>query len=424
MEEKNKNEHSSGEKTTDKENTEELSQNDGTKEPTAGHDENRPEEPATEQDENSPESQVAEEKENGLPILKSSQDPIVEEKDVEEEQKENLTPVHHWSKKTKIVGSIICAAIVIMILSLGIIYSWPTNTQAVPSSKKKEEPKQLSITLVYGKKEWTADLRKMGYTGKKDSKVDSKKWAEWIAKVKKEVDEPAVNAHTSRLGAPIKPARMGWKLDVKELEKWSDNIKGKVNGVHLVPLISDSPQVSEEDLKQVGGQRIGHYVTYYNPGNRNRTENVRLSAAALNNRIINPGEVFSYNKTVGERSTARGYKESIIIVKGAYEKGLGGGVCQTSSTLYNSVDSAGLLTVARFSHSKEVTYVPKRRDATVAWYGPDYRFRNNLAKPVMIRASLGGGALTIDIYTVPGTYHQPRGVQSAPTGVHDIRLPN
>ncbi|SFS30226.1 VanW family protein [Marininema halotolerans] len=333
---------------------------------------------------------------------------------------------HPWSKRSKIMGMVTGVVLLIAIIFVGMIDGWPINSNAdssITTPKVEKKQKELTITLINGKKEWKVNLREMGYTGKDGSKVNAKQWTKWIDSIKKEVDQPAKDAHATRYGEEIKPERMGWKLDTKELLNWPQHIKGKVNGIHPVPLISDAPQVTTEDIKHVNGERIGHYVTYFNSGNVNRTVNVRLSAQAINHHIVNPGEVFSYNKTVGERTAARGYKESIIIVKGAYEKGLGGGVCQTSSTLYNSVDSAGLPSVARFSHSKEVSYVPKGRDATVAWYGPDYRFRNNLDKPVMIRTRMMGGSLTVDIYTVPGTYHHPRGVQSAPTKVHDIQPP-
>jgi vancomycin resistance protein YoaR len=84
------------------------------------------------------------------------------------------------------------------------------------------------------------------------------------------------------------------------------------------------------------------------------------------------------------------------------------------------VDNAGLEITARYSHSAEVTYVPKGRDATVAWHGPDFRFRNNLNKPILIRSFLRGGTLTVEIYTSNDTKSQKRHVPSAPTEVKDV----
>ncbi|MFC4077670.1 VanW family protein [Salinithrix halophila] len=341
----------------------------------------------------------------------------------------NRIPFDRVGAKRIAVGTLVTLAGLTTILTLWVAYALSEEIDAASKLEQKAvksvdtKPAPQEITLVHGEHEWKTDLRKMGYNGKDPSTLDRAKWKAWVKQVKKEVDDPAQNARTARFGGKIRPERMGWLLDEKEMEKWADRIDKKVNRIHYIPLVSDAPTVTTEDLKRVNGQHIGHYTTYFNPGNTNRTTNLRLSSQAIHNRVVNPGEVFSFNKTVGERTAARGYKSAIIIVKGEYSEGLGGGICQTSSTLFNSVDNAGLAITARFSHSKEVTYVPKRRDATVAWHGPDFRFRNNLRKPVLIRTSIGGGTLSVDLYTVPGTYHHPRAVQAAPRKVEDMVLP-
>ena len=128
-----------------------------------------------------------------------------------------------------------------------------------------------------------------------------------------------------------------------------------------------------------------------------RTNNVRLAAAAINGTILNPGDEFSYNDVVGERTTERGYQSA-----GAYSGNeiideVGGGVCQPSSTLYMAVLRADLEVTQRVNHSFTVSYTPLGEDATVSWGGPDFCFRNNTAYPVKITAVQSGGQLTMTI---------------------------
>ncbi|MCQ6512826.1 VanW family protein, partial [Vibrio parahaemolyticus] len=97
----------------------------------------------------------------------------------------------------------------------------------------------------------------------------------------------------------------------------------------------------------------GEYVTFFSSNNKERNNNIYLAANAINNYVLFPGETFSFNKVVGERSAGKGYLPATVIVKGEYSEDLGGGICQVSSTLFNAVDNAGLKVVKRYSHSKE-----------------------------------------------------------------------
>lgn len=87
---------------------------------------------------------------------------------------------------------------------------------------------------------------------------------------------------------------------------------------------------------------------------------------------------------VGERISGKGYMPATVIVKGEFSEDFGGGICQVSSTLFNAVDNAGLKVVQRYSHSREVSYVPLKRDATVSWNGPDLIFKNEYNQPILI----------------------------------------
>ena len=129
---------------------------------------------------------------------------------------------------------------------------------------------------------------------------------------------------------------------------------------------------------------LGEFKTEYNSGNTNRSTNIKLAASKINGCIINPGEVFSYNETVGERTIEEGYKDALVYVGGEVANGVGGGICQVSTTLYNACLFANLEIVERTNHSFTPHYVAAGRDATVSWGGPDFKFRNNRNYPVMI----------------------------------------
>ncbi|HWQ71832.1 MAG TPA: VanW family protein [Desulfitobacteriaceae bacterium] len=144
--------------------------------------------------------------------------------------------------------------------------------------------------------------------------------------------------------------------------------------------------------------QLSVYSTYYNTAEKNRSHNLGLAATSINKSLVKPGEVFSYNGTVGPRTPERGYLEAKIIVGNKYESGLGGGICQVSSTLYNAVLLAGLGIMERYYHNLAVAYVPMGRDATVDYGHLDFKFQNNTAAPVYVRSISQGGKLTVSIY--------------------------
>jgi vancomycin resistance protein YoaR len=159
------------------------------------------------------------------------------------------------------------------------------------------------------------------------------------------------------------------------------------------------PQVTGKDLnnRRINGL-LSTYTTQFNASNVNRTYNVKVAAEALNHQQIKPGETFSFNQVVGPRSQEAGYKEALIILKNEFVPGLGGGVCQVSSTLYNSVLLADLTVVERSNHSLPVDYVPPGLDATVAYGVLDFKFVNSTEGHLILQTSVKGNRLTIQIF--------------------------
>lgn len=167
----------------------------------------------------------------------------------------------------------------------------------------------------------------------------------------------------------------------------------------IIPTLPFYPKVDSEIIAHIRTRLIGHYVTYFNSGNKERSQNIALAAEAINNYVVFPGETFSFNKVVGKRTAQRGYKTASIIVRGELSEGIGGGICQVSSTLFNAVDRSGMKIIERYSHSKRVPYVPPGRDATISWYGPDFTFENKYNQPILIRAKSISGKMVVMIYS-------------------------
>ncbi len=142
---------------------------------------------------------------------------------------------------------------------------------------------------------------------------------------------------------------------------------------------------------------ISTYTTYFNRSQSNRVCNIKLAAQKLNGTVVMPKEVFSFNKIVGARLKGRGYKKATEIINGERVKGVGGGVCQVSSTLYNTVLLANLKIVERRHHSQPVGYIPLGRGATVYYGQIDFKFKNNTESPVVILAKIINNQLTISL---------------------------
>lgn len=163
-------------------------------------------------------------------------------------------------------------------------------------------------------------------------------------------------------------------------------------------------QPSTDDLSDVNDV-LGDYTTYFNAGELSRTKNVRMAAMAINNHLIAPGEVFSFNDVVGERTEAAGYQPAIVFVDKSMTLADGGGICQDSSTLYQAVRQAHLSVEEKHTHSLPVSYVPKGQDATVSFGQLDFRFLNDTQGYVLISALMGENSLRIRLFGQADNLH-------------------
>ena len=170
---------------------------------------------------------------------------------------------------------------------------------------------------------------------------------------------------------------------------------------YVIPLKIIVPDKTLSDLgEEAFPDKLSEYSTIFDPSNRNRSNNLAISAEKIDGTIIMPGETFSYNQTVGERTIAAGYKEAGAYAGGKVVQDVGGGICQTSSTLYNAALLANLEIVDRSNHQFLTSYVDASRDATVAWGSIDFQFKNTRTYPIKIEASAQNGVCEMAIYGI------------------------
>lgn len=217
----------------------------------------------------------------------------------------------------------------------------------------------------------------------------------------------------------VVPAKPGIELQVaKSIQQICSAVNSGGREVDLaVSLIA--PKVFAEDFEGIDGV-IASYSTAYKPWERDRTHNLKLACRALDRALLQPGELFSYNKLVGPRLKKYGFRKALIFMRGEAEPGVGGGVCQVSTTVYNAALLADLEIVSRSRHSQPVVYAPVGRDATVAYGSIDLQFRNTTDSPIYIRASVG--KKTVDVHIL-GKRQDGREVRLISTGHRVIPAP-
>lgn len=166
----------------------------------------------------------------------------------------------------------------------------------------------------------------------------------------------------------------------------------------IINLYYTKPEVTVDDLgMDAFPDLLGTFSTNY-VNNPNRTTNLRLASNKINGTVIMPGEKFSFNKVVGKRTVEAGYKNAAIFADGQVTDGLGGGICQVTSTLYNAVVFANLEIVSRRNHMFVPSYVKGGRDATVVYGSTDFVFENSRSYPIKILSSVQDGVATVKIY--------------------------
>lgn len=221
-----------------------------------------------------------------------------------------------------------------------------------------------------------------------------------IRKIREEIHKEAQNASYDKSTSTLTVHVNGVDLDVSIEE--AENILAEDKKEYEIPLQITKPDITTDNLgEEAFPEKLGSFSTRYDASNINRSKNIELAAEAINGTILLPGERFSFNGTVGPRTSSKGY-----LLAGAYSAGelvesYGGGVCQVSSTVYNAALFANLEIVERYNHSMVVSYVDCGRDATVSYGSRDFKFKNSRTYAIKLKAEAKNGILLIEVWGIP-----------------------
>lgn len=212
------------------------------------------------------------------------------------------------------------------------------------------------------------------------------------------IDKAAVDAVVDERTWEVRPEQEGRKVNVQKTLEAVMNAEENEKVELFVEKIK--PTVTAEQL-QAGIVEIASYSTPLLDRSEPRVNNIKIAAERIDYKKLAPGEEFSFNGTVGRRTEAKGYEEAPIIIRTEDGPetgyGVGGGVCQLSTTIYNAVEECGMEVTERHMHSKKVGYVPRGEDATVSYGTADFKFRNSRKYPVMLRVHVTGKRVTVRI---------------------------
>lgn len=218
-----------------------------------------------------------------------------------------------------------------------------------------------------------------------------------IEKIHEEVYKEVQDAYLTQEPFTIHPEVEGIDFNIDEAKNLLNEDKEK----YEIPLIITKPKVT---TAQIGSEAfpdlLATYSTKYDGANTNRTTNLELACNKINDKVVLAGETFSYNKTLGERTISAGYKNAKVYENGEVVDGIGGGICQVSSTLYNAVLMANMDVTERRNHQFVTSYTPAGRDATVVYGMTDLKFKNTRTYAIKIKATCSNGIVTVSIYGI------------------------
>jgi vancomycin resistance protein YoaR len=198
------------------------------------------------------------------------------------------------------------------------------------------------------------------------------------------------------------PSKKGRRLDLAATQKaFLTAALSTTNREAELVVVAAEPELSTARAKALGiTGLVGGYTTYYG-GEPNRIHNVQLVARLIDRHLIAPGSTFSFNRTTGERNAAKGFLEAPVIINGELQNGLGGGVCQVSTTVFNAAYEAGLSITERRNHALYIDHYPLGRDATVNYPDTDLKFVNDTDHWLLLDAIIGSSSLTVRLYGTP-----------------------
>jgi vancomycin resistance protein YoaR len=269
------------------------------------------------------------------------------------------------------------------------------------------------VQLTLGSTRWNlrqrriATLLELPAGGRRDLRVGGEGADSWFTALSKRVDRQPVDASwaiSSDNSVRVIPDRPGYQLDVPRSANAVLHAalvtEPTLRSAKLVVERADASRTTADaQAMQITGL-VASYQTFYG-GDPNRIHNVQLVSHLVDGHVIAPGAVFSFNQATGERTAAKGFKEAPVIINGEVQTGLGGGVCQVSTTVFNAAYEAGLPILARTNHALYISHYPQGRDATVNYPDVDLKFVNDTGHWLLLRTWVGSSSLTVALYGTP-----------------------
>jgi vancomycin resistance protein YoaR len=266
------------------------------------------------------------------------------------------------------------------------------------------------VRLELGKTRWLlkparlATLLQLPSGGETQLRIGGTAAESWLERFGVRVEHPAKDAtfavHGDRVS--VVPAQDGIGLDAaRTVDALLAAATRPANRVAQVVVERTAPKRTTAAARRMGiTSPVSTYTTDYS-GIPNRIHNVQLVAHLVDDALIGPGETFSFNGTTGARTAAKGFREAPVIVNGEVTTGLGGGVCQVSTTVFNAAFEGGLPIVERVNHALYISHYPQGRDATVDYPDVDLKFRNDTGHWLLLRTFVGSYSLTVTLYGTP-----------------------
>jgi vancomycin resistance protein YoaR len=311
-----------------------------------------------------------------------------------------------------------------------------TADELVTAAAQARRALSQPVRLELGPTRWRvsrwrlAELLSLPHDGTRSVGIGGPSADHWFARLRRQVDRPAVDADFAVYSDAVKviPARPGVTVDVAATRRRIlAAALSPLRRVAQVAVARTEPErtTAEAEAMHISGL-VSSYETVYG-GDANRIHNVQLVSHLVDKHVIAPGETFSFNATTGERSAEKGFKEAPVIIDGELQTGLGGGVCQVSTTVFNAAYEAGLPIVARTNHSLYISHYPQGRDATVNYPDTDLKFVNDTGQWLLLRTFVGPSSLIVALFGTPTdrrveTRTAPL-VETAPPPVTRVRDP-
>lgn len=233
-----------------------------------------------------------------------------------------------------------------------------------------------------------------------DTTYDENKLKEYIKNLSEEINISPIDSSITIENDKFNVSKEIYGINLNQDKLFNEINKQIINKDFKnvdIPIESINPKYTYEKLSNINSV-LGQYETKFNLKNQNRVSNIKLAINKINNVLIDSKEEFSFNDIIGKRSTEQGFKNAPIIVNGEMQLGMGGGICQVSSTVYNAALYSGLEIVQARNHSIPSGYIQKGRDATVSYGNIDLVFKNNYRYPVLIKNEVKADKIITTIY--------------------------